>query len=306
MQRLRPFLPWFSLAFGVFSAVTMDRSPRRAWLVALAAGGGWLLLGACALVERVDGARLGRFGALLVKALRGSTFFAAQSLMQLCFFFALPFFVQATAVPAHWPFVALLIAASLLTLWDPLHAASVRHPLAGAALQAFATFVALDCVLPILGFSNRSGLLLAAAGTAIGLPLAAALGSEARQQRRRRALRGLGVGVALMVVLALGGARLVPPAPLRLTQAAIDASTAAQELRCETAIAAPRGLRETLRHVWSHDGARRAEVELEVTGGRLRGFRTWSTKRAPEPGRWTCAVETELGQTLGAVEFIER
>ena len=46
----------------------------------------------------------------------------------------------------------------------------------------------------------------------------------------------------------------------------------------------------------------RDRIELSIEGGREQGFRTWSRKRnfGDDPrGRWTCAVETGLGQSLG-------
>jgi hypothetical protein len=77
--------------------------------------------------------------------------------------------------------------------------------------------------------------------------------------------------------------------------------TSPERLYCATAIAAPRGLRDHLRHVWRQDGVRRAVMTLEISGGRTQGFRAWSWKRIPAPGSWTCTVETETGQVLGRV-----
>jgi hypothetical protein len=79
-----------------------------------------------------------------------------------------------------------------------------------------------------------------------------------------------------------------------------------ERLVCLTAVTAPRGLRDRLRHVWSHDGVRRSQVALEVRGGRALGFRAWSWQRNPAPGRWTCTVETETGQLLGRVAVTVR
>ena len=48
---------------------------------------------------------------------------------------------------------------------------------------------------------------------------------------------------------------------------------------------------------------RRGEAWLDVRGGtRGGGFRTWSYQRhGLGPGEWTCVIETEAGQRLGAI-----
>ena len=295
-------LPWISLCLGVASAFWMDRRPERAPLVALAAAAGWLLLAALSILEsaasRTRLARAARVGAAL----------GSQSLAQLCLFFSAPFFARAAAIPAHWAFVAVVAAAGAVTLWTPLSEAALRHPIFGAALFAVATFAGLDCVLPLLGFSNKTSLLLAIAWTAAGLPLVALA-------RRGRLGAPLLVAVALVIAFVAGGARVVPPAPLRfvdgqmgtrvserrLAGVAMTFPTAPEQLVCFTAIAAPRGLRDRLHHVWRQNGVRRGDITLEIRGGRPQGFRTWSICRGITAGKWTCTVETESGQRLGRV-----
>src|SRR5262249_14293004 len=123
--------------------------------------------------------------------------------------------------------------------------------------------------------------------------------------------------VALAIVIAFleGGARVVPPAPLhfvegqmgirvserRLEGASITFPSPPDQLVCYTAIAAPRGLRDRLYHVWRKDGVWRGNVKMEIRGGRPQGFRTWSVFRDVTAGKWTCTVETQSGQWLGSV-----
>jgi hypothetical protein len=305
----RRLVPWVSLVMGLASAITMNRRPERAWMVAAAAGAGWLVLGLFALL---DGRERKQW---ITRAAHRSTVFATQSLIQLCLFFALPFFAQAAAVPAHWGFVGVLILASAITLWNPLYEAVLKQPVSGAALQAVATFAGLDCVLPVLGLSNLLSLLVATLATAAGLPLQAMATASEPERRTRRAIVALFVSGAVVAAFMMGGARFVPPAPLKFVAGGIgtriverqlvDPTSAfaapPPEITCATAIAAPRGLRDRLHHVWRQDGARRADLQLEIRGGRERGFRTWSVRRSPGPGRWTCSVETESGQLLGRV-----
>jgi hypothetical protein len=297
---VRRVMPWISLVLGVSSAFWMDRRPERAPLVALAAAAGWILLAMLAILESA------RRKALVHRAARFGAAMGSQSLVQLSLFFSAPFFMRAAAIPAHWGFVALIVVAGAVTLWTPLSEAMLRHSVAGAALQGIATFAGLDCVLPLLGLSNQLSLLGATIWTALGLPLVAAA---------RRANQGppLVVALSLLIAFVAGGARFVPPAPLRFVEGQIgtrvsdrrvvDGATQfaspPEQLICFTAIAAPRGLRDKLRHVWRQNGVLRGEVPLEIRGGRPQGFRTWSTHRAISPGRWSCTTETASGQLLG-------
>jgi hypothetical protein len=287
----------------------MDRRPERAWLIAGAAGVGWLALAAFTLFESVDVRRLTRRRALAARAARASSAMGAQSLIQLCLFFSVPFFVRAVSVPVHWVFTAVVIVAAAATLWDPFCTALLRRPATAALLQGIATFAGLDCVLPLLGMSNRVSLLIATLAAVFGVPFAVGGGW------RRRVLTVLATSAAVAMAAYTGGARLIPPAPLQFVSGAmgsaienrelVDAKTifetSPERMVCATAIAAPRGLRDHLRHVWRQDGARRGEMTLAISGGRAQGYRAWSWKRAPSPGRWTCTVETETGQVLGRV-----
>jgi hypothetical protein len=303
---LRRLLPWGSLVLAIVSAVTMDRRPERARLIAAAAVAGWLALGVVALLESLDLSRLPRFGAWLARAARASTAAGAQSLIQLCLFFSLPFYARAVAVPEQYGFIAVLVIAAAATLWTPLCSAILRQPALALLLQGAAAFAALGCVLPLCGVSVRLSLIAAAAAVVVGAPFVA---------KRHRVVATL-LTAAVLTGAALGGAaRLIPPAPLRLVSGAIgtrivgralvdarDAfDTPPDRLICLTAIAAPRGLKDRMRHVWSRDGQRRAEVALDIRGGRAQGFRAWTTQRAPTAGTWTCTIETETGQELGRV-----
>jgi hypothetical protein len=206
--------------------------------------------------------------------------------------------------------VGVLLYAALLTLWPPLAEALLRRPLAGAGLQAVAGFAGLDAMLPVLGLSTRTSLWIAVAAVAVGLPLSALAARQARQARAAAA-----VGALVAAAIALGGARAVPPAPVRFVGGGLGTAVAERELVdpalqfdavpaqlvCLTSIAAPSGLHDRLRHVWTQDGVRRATLWLDVRGGRSRGFRTWSYRRGVGPGQWTCTVETAAGQELGRV-----
>jgi hypothetical protein len=306
---VRRLVPWVSLLLAIGSAIWMDRSPERARLIAIAAVVGFVALGAFALLEGVDVGRMSRVGGWLARAARASAMMGAQSVIQLCLFFTAPFYLRAVTVNAHWVFMGLLGVAALATLWSPLCDAVLKQPVAAVMLQGAATFAGLGCVLPLLGVSNHDSLAWATGAVVVGAPFVVGRGLG------RRALAVLITGLVLAVAALAGAAQLVPPAPLRFVAGGIgtrvvnrelvDARSvfpqAPERLVCLTAIAAPRGLKDKLRHVWRHEGTARAEAQLEIRGGRAQGFRAWSYKRNPAPGRWSCTVETESGQMLGRV-----
>jgi hypothetical protein len=299
---VRRILPWLSLGLGIFSAIWMDRRPERAPIVAIAAAGGWLLLSIASVLQSV------RSKKLVARAARWGAALGSQSLVQMSLFFSAPFFYRAASIPAHWAFVGVIGVAGLVTLWAPLSDAAMRHSIFGSALQAIATFAGLDCVLPLLGFSTQMSLWIAIGWTAGGLLLIALV-------RRSGLYAALLVAAALVIGMYEGGARFVPPAPLRfvegqmgthvterkLTGGAASFASPPEQLVCYTKIVAPRGLTDHLRHVWRQNGAWRTEIMLEIRGGRHDGFRTWSTFRSVTPGKWTCTIETESGQRVGRV-----
>jgi hypothetical protein len=299
---VRQIVPWVSLGLGVASAIYMDRRPERAPLIAMAAAGGWVLLALLAMLESW------RSKALLARAARLGASMGSQSLVQLSLFFSIPFYYKAASIPAHWGFLGLVGAAGVVTLWSPLADAALRHSIFSSLLLAVATFAGLDCVLPLLGLSNKISLLVAVIWTAGGLPLLA-------MARRSNLLAPLAVSLALVIAYVYGVAQFVPPAPLRFVEGvmgtkvtsrqlagvATEFSSLPDQLVCYTAVGAPNGLRDRLLHVWRQNGAWRAKIGLEIRGGRPQGFRTWSTFRGPTPGTWTCTVETESGQRLGRV-----
>jgi Family of unknown function (DUF5924)/Protein of unknown function (DUF2914) len=325
---LHRVLPWVSLALGATSAYFMDRGPKRAALVAVAASALWLTLTVTHWLLRVEliGTSLGRTRRRLVQFARYSGVLITQSIVQLCLFFALPFYFRASTLansrlaasdidPGHAAFMLGLCAFCATSLWDPWTEWLLRRPFLSPALPAVASFVALNTVLPGYGLSTQRSLWIAAGSTVFGVAMMSA-GAAPLGKRLKRAAKAALFGLAIPASLALGAARVIPPAPLRLARAEFGVArqgkwiaeavtrlaAAPQRLICATAIASPSGLHDRLFHVWRKDGLERARLELEIVGGRQDGYRTMSWLQglgAHPAGRYSCSVVTAAGQVLG-------
>jgi len=76
-----------------------------------------------------------------------------------------------------------------------------------------------------------------------------------------------------------------------------------------SAVFAPTDLTETIGHRWEYyDEARGAwtnvgTVRFSITGGRAEGYRGYSTKYGPAPGKWRVTVVTEGGLPIGRISF---
>ena len=316
LQRLKPLLPWLSLLSGIASALMMDRRPERAWMVVLGSLVGWLALLGFAAVQRYENALLAHQRGKVVQAARFLGRLLTQSGTQLALFFSLPFYVRAYGgLVGHAFFTALLGVAAALTLWDPLYERWLQQPVRGAALLALASFAGLNVVLPILGLPDDQGLMAAALGASIMLPIAVGLSSTPEQRLRQ-------VGVACIVAVGLPLALLsqrvrqqIPAVPLRLVSVALGTQLRGPNLLdptpffaqvparliCATTIAGPPGLKESLYHTWYKNGVLVDRIGLDVVAGDT-GYRTWSSKAnlgGAAPAAWRCVVVTATGQTLG-------
>ncbi|HYE23380.1 MAG TPA: DUF2914 domain-containing protein [Candidatus Paceibacterota bacterium] len=74
-----------------------------------------------------------------------------------------------------------------------------------------------------------------------------------------------------------------------------------------SAVFAPIRFSATVVHQWEHlrDGKWQTvnRVSFPVSGGRAEGYRGYSVKTNPEPGRWRVSIKTAEGQTIGRHEF---
>lgn len=315
----RWLLPAAGFCAGVASFVLVERAE---WLAQWITGVlllGWALLLAEAplrrLIQRLTGLDL---PPVLLR-------YGTQALHQEALFFCIPFFLIATDwTSAQVLFTGLLFVLAVVSITDPLYFGVVgRHPWLLLGLHAFVIFTALLTALPIvLLLDTAQSLLIAAAAMSL---------TAVPSLVWRLPLNGWRAWTAaLLLAPALGmtawwGRAAIPPATLGLTEAYItheldrtgrvgepmEAVRSAADLRAKglfafTAVRAPRGLHEAIYHVWIHEGREVDRIRLQIDGGRVEGYRSWSHKRAFEgdpSGRWEVRLETAGGQQIGRLAF---
>ncbi len=82
-----------------------------------------------------------------------------------------------------------------------------------------------------------------------------------------------------------------------------------QPLYVYSAIFSPQAFKMQIFHEWQKKDDKTGEwvtqnkTSLSVVGGRKGGFRTYSIKSNPEPGRWKVNVLTDRGQHIGSIRF---
>ncbi len=320
LERWQWLLPIASFAMGWIGYVAIERGPALARVVALTALGSWFWL----LLEPIAGRWLQRVSGGRVS--ENMACFVTQSLQQELLFFSLPFVLGAAQLDwAHGAFVAVLMAAALVSTVDPFYLKRVaRVPAMAVCFQVYCTWVAALVVLPIalhlpLELTAPCAAVVALVALAAGLPRL--LGSVQGIGACLRA--ALPVIVVLIVVTVLAPA--LPPTGLRLTEARvttemnglqpglavkrIDSDTLRREgLIAYTAIHAPAGLTQGLSFDWYHGNIciDRIPAQIQGVGEKARSWRTWTRKQnfdGDPSGDWHVDIRTAGGQLVGRLRF---
>lgn len=318
-QRHPGLLALFGFLSGLASFLLVERSEALAQLIALMMLASWILL---VLEQSLRASVLTRFGLDLPPMLLR---FVTQMVHQESFFFVLPFFFAAT----YWSgpqgaVTAVLAMCALVCLVDPLyfHALAPRRALF-LAFHALALFVTLLVSLPIIIQLDTTQTFVAALGVALLLSLPGLFHLFPEPSLWRVPAMAL-----LLTALAVAIWHIrswIPAVPLRLAEVSVTdridrerrepgpalnivtSNTLAQDgLYAWTAIRVPRGLRETVYHVWLLNGHEVDRIPMTVSGGRDEGYRAWSHKLhfPPHPyGDWQVRVVTGTGQIIGVVRF---
>jgi hypothetical protein len=244
-----------------------------------------------------------------------------KNFYQQLLFFVLPiYYASATFGSRNMLFVGLLAVSAALSTMDIVYDryVSVRQPLT-ALFFAFNLFACINVMLPVLwSVSNYWALwisgILAVAGFA---------SIQYRWSGTGRRADKLVLSAALILFVFVFLLRsFIPPAPLRLARAEFGRSVEALQIVGPlnslpasgsgriaglTAINAPLGLHEKVRHRWRLDGRLLyASQYYPVTGGRKEGYRIWTEIgwNANMDGRTLVLdVETRGGQLIGRAAF---
>ncbi|MEG5265046.1 DUF5924 family protein [Pseudomonas sp. JDS28PS106] len=305
---------------GVGSFILVDRQAGLASWIAVVMLISWVWLMVENSIVSLFNKRFGR------EIPQGLLRYGTQMIHQESLFFVLPFFfITTTWNSGQAIFTAILGAAGLISIIDPLYYKwlAPRRWLF-MALHTLTLFAALLTALPIIVHLTTAQSYKLALGVAMLLSFPS-LASSFPINNWQRAI----VVPAVILAIGAGGWLLrswVPPATLWLTDVAVStdfdnknrkpgesiSQISASQLRngglyAYTAINAPRGLEERIYHVWRHEGKDMDRIALDIHGGRKEGYRAWTHKQNfPEDviGRWQVRVLTEDGQMIGVLRFI--
>lgn len=245
--------------------------------------------------------------------------FLNKNLYQQVLFFVLPiYYTSATFFSGNFFFVALVALSATLSTLDVVYDRhlSARRSLT-ALFFAFNLFVLINVMLPVLwSLSNTWTTRASAVAAALGLLSFYYAGAKSRMLRV--ALAGV-IAVSLIALVELGRP-YIPPAPLRLAAVEFGTEFDIAEIRIEsplttlsparafrlyglTAIKAPLGLKERVRHRWYVNDKLIWDSPFRVIiGGREAGFRFWTQcffDSIPPEAELRLDVETEGGQLIG-------
>jgi hypothetical protein len=243
-----------------------------------------------------------------------------KNFYQQVLFFVLPvYWASVTTSSVNVLFVLLVAGSAVLSTFDVVYDrhVSTRAELA-SVFFGFNLFVCANVALPVLwAISNATSMRVAALLAVLGF---ATIRFTPAQLRRRDVLAAVLLIAVLLGGLLEWGRRLVPPAPLRLVDssfgAGVDRRTLALteplatvpagwtgSLHALTAIKAPLGLKDRVRHRWTIGATEvRTTPYYVVAGGRGSGFRLWTAvplQNAPHGATIQVDVETEGGQLIG-------
>jgi Family of unknown function (DUF5924) len=246
--------------------------------------------------------------------------YVSRNFYQQVLFFVLPiYYASATPGSVNMIFVALVAISALVSTLDLVydrHLSTNRDLV--AAFFALNLFACLTAAVPIVWHVGPSLALRVSAGLSFVGFASFYLGR--RIGDHPRPWIGMLTVVLLLALVITYGQRLIPPVPMRLSSAAFGDQVERQTLHMSarfdhvpagwsgtldavTAINAPMGLTESVRHRWQIDGATvRTTNAHPVNGGRREGFRLWTAlpiERAPAGARISVDVETDAGQLIG-------
>lgn len=237
-------------------------------------------------------------------------------------FFIIPFYFESMTLFSRNITVApiliiLAVTANQIYLYKRWVA---RYPLVSAIFFSLIFFFVLNIIFPII-FGMRNIWSLSISGSIASLTAILYVYPHLGILKSRKNGLLFTAGVVIFFISLWFGRSLIPPSPLRLIEATacetifnndpLNPFTAnsyeeGERIYFYSAIFAPRGLKERIVHIWYYNGNKFQTVNLkEITGGREKGYRTWSFHTVREkPGKYAVEVWTAGGQLLGRRDFI--
>lgn len=323
-QLNRRYGPWVSLALGVAAVVYMRRglgfAPVAVGVLMLA----WVGAAALRRLAPIVPADSAGEPITSVSHWRRVALPAAGSvvvgLWQNVLFYLLPLW-WASAVPGSWNvvFPVVLAGMALLSCFDYRWRDWVLdRPIIHAAWSAVVLFATLVPVGAVLAVPLR--ICLAASASVAALVAAVAVVPRMRMRRVGRELTVIAITAAAAIFVPWA-APVLPPVPVvrmasgagtavsaRVLVGAADVFPAGSErVYVWFAVAVPARYRQAVRFEWYRDGEPAGRVvETFVVGGRREGFRTWSSRAAPAPGRWRVDLRTDSSQLIAREFFVVR
>lgn len=250
--------------------------------------------------------------------------YVTQLVQQESLFFVIPFFFITTAWNSgQMVFTSLLIAATLVSIIDPLYYRWLaQRRWLYFIFHGVTLFAVLSTTLPLIIHmpTPKSHIWSLVIATLLTCPVVARTLSNCWWKRLLLFL----LLAVMTCTIGLLARPWIPPASLWLTDVAITDhlndrdhlpgqtfKTITQEklangVYAYTAIHAPRGLHETIYHHWRLNGKDVDIIPLDITGGRELGYRSWSHKvnfPADSLGNWQILVMTGAQQVIGVLRF---
>jgi hypothetical protein len=244
-----------------------------------------------------------------------------RNFYQQILFVILPlYYASATLRSRNVVFVILLGASAVLSTLDVFYDRHLSTKWSWAALFfAFNLFAGVNVMLPVLwGISNLGAFYIGAAASFLGFATFCFRLSHLPLWKARAVIT---VGGVMLIFFVFGGRAYIPPAPLRILNAAfafgsdfdrtslkVVSPLSSAPARASvgivglTSIYAPLGLREQVAHQWYLDGKLVITSPFyQMTGGRKEGFRLWTGQSFNLSSARTIRLDvvTEGGQLIG-------